>query len=122
MIEFLPLIIAVILILALVFGRKWLLNRMDLNYNYRQQLIYDRACSIIFRKASETDTPHEDTMILLNAAAEVYNESLRGKYASELSAPLFKIVRQTSEMGKYTEGRMPGSQKEDEAEVIENDG
>jgi hypothetical protein len=122
MTEFLPLIVAVVLILALVYGRKWLLNRMNLNYNYRQQLIYERACQIIFRKASETDTPHEDTMILLNAAAEVYNESLRGKYAAELTCPLFKIVRQTSEIGKYTEGRMPGSQKEDEAEVIENDG
>ncbi len=122
MIEFLPLIIAVILILALVFGRKWLLNRMDLNYNYRQQLIYDRACQIIFRKAVETDMSREDTRILLNAAMEVYNESLRGKHAAVLRAQPFRIMNQSNEMGKSFSIPQTESQKEDEAEVIENDG
>ena len=122
MTEFLPLIIAAVMVISFVLGRKWLINRMNMNYNYRQQLIYERACQIIFRKASETDTSREDTMILLNAAMEVYNESLRGKHATFLQAEPFRIMNQSNEMGKPFSTSQIDSKKENEAEVIENDG
>ena len=100
-------------------GLRALKNRMDLNYNHRQFTIHERTCYLIFKKADETDTPREDTMILLNAAAEVYNESLRGNHANELQMPPFHIMRQSSEIGRDSEGRQTdpqGDKSEGEAE------
>ena len=97
---------------ALRAGFRVLKNRMDLNYNNRQIAIYQRACTIIFEKAEETDTPREDTMILLNSAAEVYNESLRGKYAEALATPPFHIA-QSHEISERSEGRQTDSQEEE---------
>ena len=91
-------------------GLRELKNRMDLNYNHRQFTIHERTCYLIFKKADETDTPREDTMILLNVAAEVYNESLRGKYVKELYMPPFHLMRQSSEIGRDSERRQTDSQ------------
>lgn len=111
MIELALIVIAVIVVwFAARTGLRRLRIRMDLNYNHRQFSIHERTCHLIFKKADETDTPREDTMILLNVAADVYNESLRGKYASELYMPPFHIMRQSSEIGGHSEKRQTDSQ------------
>jgi len=114
MIELALIVIAVIVAwFGIRYGLRKLKIRMDLNYNHRQYAIHERTCQLIFKKAEETDTPREDTIILLNAAAEVYNESLRGKYADDLQMPPFHIMRQSSEIGRDSEGRQTDPQGEE---------
>lgn len=111
MIELALIVIGVVMVgFAVRVGLRALKIRMDLKYNHRQFAIYERTSNLIFKKAEETDTAREDTMILLNALADVYNESLRGKSANELHMPPFHMMRQSSEIGRDSERRQTDSQ------------
>lgn len=94
---------------VVIFFLRRLKIRMDLNYNNRQAIIYTQTCTHIVNRSSEHDTPREDTIILLDVAAETYNESLRGKYADDLKEQPWQIKGKTNEATRTSEGRRSDS-------------
>ena len=96
------LVVIVLSIFILVFLLVKLNKQADNDeYNMRQLNIVGRTIDKILHEAEVSDTPREDVVALMNAAADSYNESLRGKDVERLSMRHFPLVRTQEDLDEY---------------------
>lgn len=101
-IQFIAASVGVIVFIAFLIMRKWILNRADLLYNHRELDIYERTINLVMQQLDE-NTPREQRISLLNAVVDTYNEQLKGKSAEQMKHPHFQLsyeIQRTENRGR----------------------
>ena len=73
---------------------------MDTKFNLRQLAIFKNTSSLILHASEQHDIPMEETVAALNAAVEVYNESVRGENKSAFLLERFPLTHNSLKMQK----------------------
>ncbi len=84
----------------------------DWKHNWQQYTIYEQAVNKILEAMVEHEESAENTLLLLNAIVDTYNESLRGDTAESMVAPHYEEPKyDTSRRHPDSEGQEPEGQR-----------
>jgi hypothetical protein len=84
----------------------------DWKHNWQQYTIYEQAVSKILDAMLTHEESAENTILVLNAIVDTYNESLRGEQAESMMAPYFKEPKyDTGRQHPDSEGQEPERQE-----------